>query len=256
MKRLKLFTLATLFLLVLSNVANANATLLSSDDFVGVSFWITSMGMLAATLFFFFERGSVVHNWRTTLTVAGIITGVSFVNYVYIRNVWAVTGDLPILYRYIDWFITVPLQVTQFYLILSTVRKVPKKLFWKLLIGSFTMLLGGYLGESRYIPAVAGFVIAIAGWVYIIYEIYSGEAGVAATKSGNKPMVAAYNIMKKIVVIGWAVYPLGYIFAFFSGGVDLNSLNIIYNIADFVNKIAFVLVIWVAAMQNTTQRYR
>ena len=54
MKRLKLFTLTTLFLLVLSNVANANATLLSSDDLVGVSFWITSMGMLAATLFFFF----------------------------------------------------------------------------------------------------------------------------------------------------------------------------------------------------------
>ena len=62
--------------------------------------------------------------------------------------------------------------------------------------------------------------------------------------------------MKKFVAVGWAIYPLGYIFAFFSGGVDINSLNIIYNIADFVNKIAFVLVIWVAAMQNTTQRYR
>ena len=146
--------------------------------------------------------------------------------------------------------------MTQFYLILSTVRKVTKKLFWKLLIGSFTMLFGGYLGESQYIPAVAGFVIAIAGWTYILYEIYSGDAGIAVAKSGNKPMVAAYNIMKKIVVIGWAVYPLGYIFAFFSGGVDLNSLNIIYNIADFVNKIAFVLVIWVASMQNTVQRYR
>tara|TARA_B100000959_G_scaffold15250_1_gene14959 strand:+ start:440 stop:1210 length:771 start_codon:yes stop_codon:yes gene_type:complete len=256
MKNLKLFTLSAVVLLFLSNTANANSALLSSDDFVGISFWVTSMGMLAVTLFLFFERGSVVHNWRTTLTVAGIITGVSFVNYVYIRNVWAVTGDLPILYRYIDWFITVPLQVTQFYLILSTVRKVTKKLFWKLLIGSFTMLFGGYLGESEYIPGVAGFVIAIAGWTYILYEIYSGEAGLAVAKSGNKPMVTAYNSMKKIVAIGWAIYPLGYIFVFFSGGVDINSLNIIYNIADFVNKIAFVLVIWVAAMQNTTQRYR
>ena len=54
MKRLKLFTLTTVVLLVLSNGANADATLLSSDDFVGVSFWITSMGMLATTLFFFF----------------------------------------------------------------------------------------------------------------------------------------------------------------------------------------------------------
>ena len=202
--------------------------------------------------------GVVASKFCLTAKTAGrrpsYITGVSFVNYVYIRNVWAVTGDLPILYRYIDWFITVPLQVTQFYLILSTVRKVPKKLFWKLLIGSFTMLLGGYLGESRYIPAVAGFVIAIAGWIYILYEIYSGDAGIAVAKSGNKPMVTAYNSMKKIVAVGWAVYPLGYIFVFFSGAVDLNSLNIIYNIADFVNKIAFVLVIWAAAMQNTSKR--
>ena len=34
------------------------------------------------------------------------------------------------------------------------------------------MLFGGYLGESEYIPAVVGFVIAIAGWTYILYEIY------------------------------------------------------------------------------------
>ena len=36
-----------------------------------------------------------------------------------------------------------------------------------------------------------------------------------------------------------------------AGGVDANALNIIYNLADFVNKIAFGLVIWAAAMQNT-----
>ena len=36
-----------------------------------------------------------------------------------------------------------------------------------------------------------------------------------------------------------------------TGGVDANALNVIYNLADFVNKIAFGLVIWAAAMQNT-----
>ena len=91
---------------------------------------------------------------------------------------------------------------------------------------------------------------------YILYEIFSGEAGRAVAKSGNKPMVTAYNSMRKIVTIGWAVYPLGYIFGYLTGGVDPNSLNIIYNIADFFNKIAFGLVIWVAAMQNTAPRTR
>ena len=135
-------------------------------------------------------------------------------------------------------------------------RKVPKSLFWKLLIGSIVVVLAAYLGSSENIPSMVGYIISIGGWIYILYEIYSGEAGVAAAKSGNKPMVTAYNLMKKIVAIGWAIYPLGYIFAFFSGGVDINSLNIIYNIADFINKIAFGLVIWVAAMQNTAPRSR
>ena len=118
------------------------------------------------------------------------------------------------------------------------------------------MVLGAYFGESGYIPAMAGFIIGIGGWIYILYEIFSGEAGRAVVKSGNKPMVTAYNSMRKIVTIGWAVYPLGYIFGYLTGGVDPNSLNIIYNIADFFNKIAFGLVIWVAAMQNTAPRTR
>ena len=214
------------------------------------------MSMLAATAFFFFERGSVVSNWRTALTVAGIVTGVAFINYLYLRNVYVSQGEAPILYRYIEWIITMPLQAVLFYLILKTVRKVPKSLFWKLLIGAVVMVLGAYLGELEYIPNMAGFIIGIGGWIYILYEIFSGEAGRAVVKSGNKPMVTAYNSMRKIVTIGWAVYPLGYIFGYLTGGVDPNSLNIIYNIADFFNKIAFGLVIWVAAMQNTAPRTR
>ena len=43
-----------------------------------------------------------------------------------------------------------------------------------------------------------------------------------------------------------------YLFGYLLGGVDANALNIIYNLADFVNKIAFGLVIWSCAMQNTS----
>ena len=256
MRRLKLFAFVTMTLLGLSGIANANTNLLPADDLVGISFWIISMGLLAATAFFFFERGSVVSNWRTTLTVAGIVTGIAFINYLYMRNVYVSQGESPILYRYIDWIITMPLQMVQFYLILATVRKVPKSIFWKLLIGATVMVLGGYCGEAEYIPAMAGFIIGIGGWIYILYEVFSGEAGRAVMKSGNKPMVTAYGSMRKIITIGWALYPLGYIFGYLTGGIDVNSLNIIYNIADFINKIAFGLVIWVAAMQNTAPRTR
>ena len=65
MKKLKLFALATLALVGYAGVANAaDSTMLAQDDFVGISFWIISMGMLAATAFFFMERNTVAPGWK------------------------------------------------------------------------------------------------------------------------------------------------------------------------------------------------
>jgi bacteriorhodopsin len=210
------------------------------------------MGMLAATAFFFLERGSVAASWRTSVTVAGLITGIAFIHYMYMRGVWASTGDSPTVFRYIDWLITVPLQMVEFYLILSAVKKMPTGIFWRLLVGSLVMLIGGYLGEAGYIPTILGFLIGMAGWIYVLYEIFSGEAGKAAAKSGNKALVTAFGALRMIVTVGWAIYPLGYVFGYLTGGVDDNVLNVIYNLADFLNKIAFGLVIWAAAMSSTS----
>ena len=251
MKKLKLFALAAVSLLGVTGVANAATAMLAQDDFVGISFWVISMGMLASTAFFFMERSTVNPAWKTSVTVAGLVTGIAFIHYMYMRDVWVSTGDSPTVYRYIDWLITVPLQMVEFYLILAAVRKVPTSIFWKLLIGSLVMLIGGYLGEAGYIQPFVGFVIGMAGWIYILFEIFSGEAGTAAAKSGNKAMSTAFSAMRIFVTIGWAIYPLGYVFGYLTGGVDANALNIIYNLADFINKIAFGLVIWAAAMQNT-----
>jgi bacteriorhodopsin len=256
MKKLKLFALTAVTLVGLSGVANASTAMLASDDFVGITFWIISMGMLAATAFFFLERGSVAAGWRTSITVAGLITGIAFIHYMYMRDVWVATGESPTVYRYIEWLITVPLQMVEFYLILSAVGKANSGMFWRLLLGTVVMLVGGYLGEAGYINATLGFVLGMAGWFYILYEVFSGEAGKAAAKSGNKALVTAFGAMRMIITVGWAIYPLGYVFGYLTGGIDANSLNVIYNIADFLNKIAFGLVIWAAATQSGGRKAR
>jgi len=253
MKKLKLFALTAVALLGVTGVANADA-MLAQDDFVGISFWVISMGMLAATAFFFMETGNVAAGWRTSVIVAGLVTGIAFIHYMYMREVWVTTGDSPTVYRYIDWLITVPLQMVEFYLILSAVGKANSGMFWRLLLGSIVMLVGGYLGEAGYINATLGFIVGMAGWIYILYEIFSGEAGKAAAKSGNKSLVTAFGAMRMIVTVGWAIYPLGYIFGYLTGGVDAESLNVVYNLADFVNKIAFGLVIWAAATSSSGKR--
>ena len=52
MKKLKFFVLTAVAILGFSGVANAETIPLASNDFVGISFWVISMGMLAATVSF------------------------------------------------------------------------------------------------------------------------------------------------------------------------------------------------------------
>jgi bacteriorhodopsin len=94
-------------------------------------------------------------------------------------------------------------------------------------------------------------VIGCLAWLYIIYEIFAGETAKANTASGNEAAQTAYSAMKWIVTIGWIIYPAGYYLGYLGGGVDANSLNLIYNLADFVNKILFGLVIFAAAVKDS-----
>ena len=80
--------------------------MLNPGDHVAISFWLISMAMVAATAFFFLERDRVAAKWKTSLTVAGLVTGVAAWHYFYMRGVWVATGDSPTVLRYIDWLIT------------------------------------------------------------------------------------------------------------------------------------------------------
>lgn len=235
--------------------ASANTgSVLKPDDFVGISFWFISMALVASTAFFFLERDRVSAKWKTSLTVSGLVTLIAAVHYFYMRDVWVSTGSTPTVFRYIDWLITVPLLMIEFYLILSAITKVPTGVFWRLMIGTLVMLVGGYLGEARYIAVLPAFIIGMVGWAYILYEIFMGEAGKINANSAPASVQSAFNTMRLIVTIGWAIYPIGYFFGYLTGSspeTSANALNIIYNAADVLNKIAFGLIIWSVAVKES-----
>ena len=224
---------------------------LATDDVVGISFWIATAVMAAGALFFWMERSTVKASWQTSLTVAALVCFVAFWHYMYMRDVWVATGESPTVYRYIDWLVTVPMQIVEFYLILAACTAVSLGVFWKLLGGSLVMLLGGYLGETGAVSEMVGFIIGMAGWVFIIYYIFVGEAAQIKDSAGNENLVMAFDGIKWIVTIGWAIYPIGYFLGYLGGGVDSGMLNTIYNLADLVNKFLFGLVIWHAAMRDS-----
>ena len=218
---------------------------LAETDFVGISFWLATAIMLASTVFFLVERDNVRGKWKTSLTVAALVTGVAFWHYMYMRGVWIYEQDSPTVYRYIDWLITVPLQIVEFYLILAAVTTVSAGLFWKLLLGSLVMLVGGYLGETGVLERMPGFIIGMVGWAYVIYLIFFGEAANVNASSGNAASQMAFKTIRMIVLVGWAIYPIGYLMN------NAADLNIVYNLADLVNKTAFGLAIWAAAVSDS-----
>ena len=230
---------------------------LSENDGVGISFWIISIAMVATTVFLLWEAGRIANHLKTSIHVGAIVTLVAAVHYFYMREFWVQMHRSPVVYRYIDWSITVPLQMVEFYLVLDGVGKAsgarpPKNMFWRLLLGTVFMLSCGYAGETYAAPALPAFCCGMLGWFYILFEVHRGEAAAHRDSYAvsNPAVTLAFDNMKFIVTVGWAIYPLGYFFGFLQGQVSDTDLNLIYNLADFVNKIAFVLAVWSAAVEN------
>lgn len=226
--------------------------MLNPSDYVGVSFWIISAAMVAATFFFYVERDRAVGKWKTSLSVAAMVTGIAAIHYFYMRGVWISTGESPTVFRYVDWLLTVPLQIIEFYLILTAIAVVAASLFWRLLGASVIMLVAGYLAEVNGGASAMLwplFVVGMLAWIYIIYEIFAGEASRINASEGTVASKRAFSALRIIVTVGWAIYPLGFVYGYIGDG-NMAALNIVYNLADFVNKIAFGVVIWAAATSD------
>jgi sensory rhodopsin len=226
---------------------------IAPDNYVAFTFFIGTMAMMAASVFFLFEVSGTAPKWRTSVLVSGLITFIAAVHYYYMRGYNLATGDSPTFFRYVDWILTVPLMCVEFYLI---TKKAGAKvgLLWQLILASLVMLVTGYLGETidRGNSVMWG-VLSGAAYFYIVYLVWFGEVAKLGQAAG--PQVAkAIRILGWFVLVGWAIYPLGYILGTPGGlfGMQLvadpiaatKSMDIVYNIADAINKIGFGLVIY------------
>lgn len=224
------------------------------DDPVAFTFFTGYMAMAAAAVFFLFERGGVADKWKTSLLISGMITGIAAVHYYYMRDYYVSTHSTPIALRYIDWTLTVPLMVIEFYLL---VRAAGAKigLLWKLVVAAVVMLVCGYIGEaftdgSKSHSMIWG-TLSTVGYLYILYAAWVGEIAQLAAKSESVAVQKGVRSLAWFILVGWAIYPIGYM-AMPGGllgadGLNLlrpHDLDLIYNLGDAVNKIGFGLVVY------------
>ena len=232
-----------------------DAASIAPGDFTGFTFFIGSVSMLAATVWFLMQHGQVDKKFKDSMLVAALITGIAAVHYFYMREQWVLTGESPTELRYIDWILTVPLMVVEFALLTGVGMR---KLFW----ASVVMLVTGYFGESGVMGGTAtmwGTLSAVA-YFYMAYEvgcltIFGGPTGAVGTalNSASGKIPSAGRMLQWFVLVGWAIYPLGYLMGTDAGqwyeGMSNIALdmNVVYNVGDAINKIGFGMAVWSAA---------
>ncbi len=233
-----------------------NVLPIANNNYVAFTFFVGTMAMMAASVFFFFELNNVPKKWRTSVLVSGLITFIAAVHYYYMRGYNLDTNESPVFFRYVDWILTVPLMCVEFYLI---TKKAGGKigLLWKLIFASVVMLVTGYIGEAIYGQETQSWIwglISGIAYFYIVYLVWFGEVATLAVNSG--PSVnKAVKSLGWFVLVGWAIYPIGYI-AGTAGGLfgvrvfEGLSMDVVYNIGDAINKIGFGLVIYALAQSD------
>jgi bacteriorhodopsin len=190
------------------------------------------------------------------MLVSGLITGIAAVHYYYMRDFYQATGTNPIALRYIDWTLTVPLMCVEFYLITKKAGGT-SGLLWRLIIASVAMLLLGYIGEAFHADEAESWIWgALSGlaYFYIVWMVWKGEVATLAANAGGK-VQSAVKALGWFVLVGWAIYPIGYIAGTAGGlfGVPMFQnleMDLVYNIGDAINKIGFGLVIYALATKD------
>lgn len=221
-------------------------------------FWVGFVGMAAGTLYFLVERNSLAPEYRSTATVAALVTFVAAIHYYFMKQAVGESGLLseidgfPTEIRYIDWLVTTPLLLIKFPLLLGLKGGKGRSLLTKLVIADIIMIIGGYIGESS-INLAGGFtqlglwayVVGCIAWFYIIYLLFTNVTKAAEDKPA--PIREALLQMRLFILIGWAIYPVGYAVTLFAPGIEVQLVReLIYNFTDLINKVGFGLIAFFA----------
>ncbi len=224
-------------------------------------FLVTFLGMAGASIYFFMERDSLSDEFKSTATVAGIYCGMAAFMYWKMHGFVGLDGNVetllkfPTEFRYVDWVITTPLMLVKFALLLQ-ISDDKKGLVWIMVAADLIMIITGYFGERMLNASGPGFevwtlfALGCLAWMFLLFIIYSSLTDFSRDKVA--PVRKAFNTMRLFITVGWAIYPIGYMVACFSTDPGAKvARELIYNIADLINKVGLGLVAVAAAKQIT-----
>uniref|UniRef100_UPI0040486F17 bacteriorhodopsin-like n=1 Tax=Aquiluna sp. TaxID=2053504 RepID=UPI0040486F17 len=237
-----------------STMSNGGYTLVYNMLSLGIA------SMLFTTIFLFVARERVLPRYRMAVMVSGTVTAIAAYHYFRMfddfKHAFGPEGmgvvAYNVGYRYVDWFLTVPLLLVETVAVLALARAAQTSLLVKLVPAAAAMIALGYPGDARLdvfglAPSVWGLLSTIP-FLYILYVLF-----VELGKSLERQSAAVQRKIKELrllLLATWGVYPIAFIANMGATGFDEASFVLRetgYTIADILAKCLFGLVIFTIA---------
>lgn len=228
-------------------------------------FSLTIAAMGAATAFLWINRSQVADQYKTAVTISGLVTFIALYHYWRIFASWeeayaivdgalVATGkEFNPAYRYVDWLLTVPLLLVELILVmkLSAAETASKSL--KLGVLAAIMIVLGYPGEVSDVNSTRWlwWSLSMIPFLVIVYELFVGLKGAQDQQpEGARSLVGKARFL---VVASWAFYPIVFLFPMLGieGGDAKTFVEVGYSIADIVAKAVFGILIFAIAVKKT-----
>ena len=235
--------------------------------------------MLATSIFLFFARDRVLPKYRMAVLVSASVTTIAAYHYFRMfesfnhgygindASTAAVTAGANMVdfgaanynvgYRYIDWFLTVPLLLVELVAVLGLAKAISSSLLKRLVPAAALMIALGYPGDAKLdlLPMDGtGFASEAAIWgllstipfLYIMYVLWFEMQKSLATQS--EKVRGLFQTLRVLLIATWGVYPITFILAMngpeVATAADVVNREIGYTIADILAKCLFGLIIF------------
>ncbi len=246
-------------------LAAADAAAKLSEGGYNLVFNMLSMGiaaMLFTTFFLVLARDRVLPRYRMAVMVSATVTGIAAYHYFRMFDSFnnqfgkeAIEGYVyNVGYRYVDWFLTVPLLLVEVVAVLGLARAVQTSLLARLIPAAALMIGLGYPGDAKLtilnIPNEASVwgLLSTIPFLYILYVLFV-ELG-KSLASQSPAVQRKVKELRLLLLATWGVYPIAFIAFMNSTTFDETGFvlrEVGYSIADILAKCLFGLVIFAIA---------
>ena len=234
-------------------------------DLIYNAFSFAFATLAAATIFFWLGRSQVAPQYKTAMTITGLVTFIAAYHYFRIFESWEAAFNVADgtitatgyafnqAYRYVDWLLTVPLLLVELILVMGLSRSETVSRATRLGLLAALMIILGYPGEIAETASARWFwgVASMIPFLWIVYELFVGlSKSIESQPEDARGLVSA----ARYVVIGsWAFYPIVYFAGAIGldGGTSIVVIEVGYTIADITAKAVFGVLIFMIAMRKS-----